>query len=910
MPEDFLTTFLGGSTETPGSVADPEPQGDFLTRFLSPPPEEMRHAQRRQKVEQIANEELGKVGNTLYGTEALVNAAQEPWLKKMHTQALGERLTQEMPDLTPDQRTSAMEAMGKAVPQAAWQNAANLAVEAERAKRAEGSIQQYGEKVASKFPFLREIPKFSQSLSLIRAANNVEAGKADAFDAKALARHKVDLEEAAARGQGGKVVEAVTEMPAAVAEWMMLGGAGGVGKSLGEGLAVKALGRTAFMAAEKAAPGTADLLGMSALSTAEKLGIGAAGVAGSAAVRTAVDPSLLVGQAAGIEQGQSAGGALLRSVRDKAISNVVFEATGAFDRRASEALWKRVGEGWVRGMTANEAAGAFQALGSMDPKKVGPIGQWAGRVATLPPGPEREAAWQDLVAQAAAMGGAEAFLGFRQATHDGADQIRASGRLDPEAFHQAVTDVADTLQELQNPPTSEPTSAEIARAPAGWTRPAGQVNRGPLPATQGPEVAPPEAGGGAAGAAAGATGNAGDAAGANAPGRGGAPAGQPKPAPAKTAAPGKSPTADALDVAEMARQYERHRQEFVNDGGQEAAWHGGEIRHHFTDYLKAHPELADRDAHGIADSGKQALEQLTNLLDKGIDPSRPFHTIQVGGRGQSQMADRVSDPASFIVLGRSGKSLKEGGIHTVVVNGGWEDALPGLRQRYPDVQFVAASGKEPAPVAKPAPAAPGAAKEPLQEYDLSHLRDMAKMLNLEAKNFPKSRDALIRHIRKNGDPRLLAQMLGEEPTGPPAAPPPAPLTPPENAGTESSLPDYMRENARVITEHAKKTGLADKIEELAAQRKTAKETAKALGVDEDIVINVRLGLGIPSRMGEPADFEAWLQKRQAAKPPEAPPGPAAPKPPEPVQGPSEPSPAEEALRVARLTAKQADAQCC
>jgi len=86
---------------------------------------------------------------------------------------------------------------------------------------------------------------------------------------------------------------------------------------------------------------------------------------------------------------------------------------------------------------------------------------------------------------------------------------------------------------------------------------------------------------------------------------------------------------------------------------------------------------------------------------------------------------------------------------------------------------------------------------------------------------------------------------------------------------------------------AEKSGLTDKIVELAARAKTAKEIAKELGIDEITVKAVRLDRGIPSasnsmgRMGKgelSQEFLAWRDKhypgmRQFAPPPPPPPRP-------------------------------------
>ena len=147
-----------------------------------------------------------------------------------------------------------------------------------------------------------------------------------------------------------------------------------------------------------------------------------------------------------------------------------------------------------------------------------------------------------------------------------------------------------------------------------------------------------------------------------------------------------------IDKVALLKQHAKRNQDAVSDASH--AMHGGDLRHYLNDYLgREGQSLGDRDAHGIADGGAKGLDQLLNLLDNGVDQDRPFHTINLHSAGKGQMADRVGDPSSFVLLGPRGKDLKSGGIDTVIVNGDWEHAVPQLQRAYPNVRFIAASGQ-------------------------------------------------------------------------------------------------------------------------------------------------------------------------------------------------------------------------
>ena len=101
------------------------------------------------------------------------------------------------------------------------------------------------------------------------------------------------------------------------------------------------------------------------------------------------------------------------------------------------------------------------------------------------------------------------------------------------------------------------------------------------------------------------------------------------------------------------------------------------------------------DAHGISKgSVSDQLCQLNNLLTKGIDKKRPFHTAplrceQGAGAGLGCGAGALSD-GSFILVSGKGKQLLDNGIETVIVNDTYYSIIGDLRKRFPKVNFVRA----------------------------------------------------------------------------------------------------------------------------------------------------------------------------------------------------------------------------
>lgn len=112
-------------------------------------------------------------------------------------------------------------------------------------------------------------------------------------------------------------------------------------------------------------------------------------------------------------------------------------------------------------------------------------------------------------------------------------------------------------------------------------------------------------------------------------------------------------------------------------------------------------EIGQRfDAHGLAKMGLSTqLDQLLELLGKGIDPSREFHTAPLevdpkntkgAGAGLGTGGGSAYKNGSFIVLSEIDSSLKKGGIKYVAVNDAYYDAVPRLQEVFPNVEFIRA----------------------------------------------------------------------------------------------------------------------------------------------------------------------------------------------------------------------------
>ena len=105
------------------------------------------------------------------------------------------------------------------------------------------------------------------------------------------------------------------------------------------------------------------------------------------------------------------------------------------------------------------------------------------------------------------------------------------------------------------------------------------------------------------------------------------------------------------------------------------------------------------DAHGIAKiSITDQLRQLITLLEKGIDPNRPFHTapLEVNpnlkaqvGAGLGTAGGTSRNDGSFIILGDVDRPLKKG-IRYVIVNDAYYEGVDRLQRAFPLITFMRA----------------------------------------------------------------------------------------------------------------------------------------------------------------------------------------------------------------------------
>lgn len=101
---------------------------------------------------------------------------------------------------------------------------------------------------------------------------------------------------------------------------------------------------------------------------------------------------------------------------------------------------------------------------------------------------------------------------------------------------------------------------------------------------------------------------------------------------------------------------------------------------------KIPPQVGNQfDAHGTG-----TLQTLTDLLNGGVDHSRNFWSASLDSVNHTAgMAGwSVKENSPFIVLGHPGKTIKDGGIAGVIVNGHHADSIPELHQAFPGVKFI------------------------------------------------------------------------------------------------------------------------------------------------------------------------------------------------------------------------------
>lgn len=106
------------------------------------------------------------------------------------------------------------------------------------------------------------------------------------------------------------------------------------------------------------------------------------------------------------------------------------------------------------------------------------------------------------------------------------------------------------------------------------------------------------------------------------------------------------------------------------------------------------------DAHGLAKESVPAqLRQLLDLIEKGIDPDKPFHTAPLEinpnkkaamGAGLGTAGGTAYKDGSFIILGEIDRKIQQSGIKYIAVNDAYYDSIPRLQEAYPQVQFIRA----------------------------------------------------------------------------------------------------------------------------------------------------------------------------------------------------------------------------
>jgi GNAT superfamily N-acetyltransferase len=95
------------------------------------------------------------------------------------------------------------------------------------------------------------------------------------------------------------------------------------------------------------------------------------------------------------------------------------------------------------------------------------------------------------------------------------------------------------------------------------------------------------------------------------------------------------------------------------------------------------------DAHGVDDLG-----QLAGLLNGGVDKSRKFYSAPISSTGKygESSGTTLKDGSKFVVLGKPGQTIRDGGVGMVAVADLYEDSIPELEKAFPGTKFVLASG--------------------------------------------------------------------------------------------------------------------------------------------------------------------------------------------------------------------------
>lgn len=106
------------------------------------------------------------------------------------------------------------------------------------------------------------------------------------------------------------------------------------------------------------------------------------------------------------------------------------------------------------------------------------------------------------------------------------------------------------------------------------------------------------------------------------------------------------------------------------------------------------------DAHGIAKGlYAEQLEQLNNLLTKGIDKNKKFFTAPLdipnnaragAGAALGTSGGCAARDGSFIIVSAKGKKIADNGIETVIVNDVYYNIINDLAKKFPTVKFIKA----------------------------------------------------------------------------------------------------------------------------------------------------------------------------------------------------------------------------
>lgn len=256
---------------------------------------------------------------------------------------------------------------------------------------------------------------------------------------------------------------------------------------------------------------------------------------------------------------------------------------------------------------------------------------------------------------------------------------------------------------------------------------------------------------------------------------------------------------------------------------------------------------------------------LKNAVDKGIADRI------AKGAVTKFLTNRLAQGAEGAVLGAGTKAASNVAADRPIGEGVTESAagLAIAQGVMPRAAPEAAKGTPPAPGATPKPGTPTA-----PTTDAAAKFEAAASAAENPPNIPVETPTAPLPTRsgtidvKVGGRRVSADELNAIQPG--TVPPTAP------AGTDAASPQWMKDNNATLAA-AVKPEVADKVEELSAQRKTAAQVARETGLDVDTVRAVRDARGVPSMTNGagPAqspnpDFEAWAQKRNAptALPPE------------------------------------------